>query len=124
MSARWKLTVRSGPRVERSRFATLPDALAALEARAQELAKTAPGRVVDAKIKRFAPVEQVVARLEVAGPERLVPSVRAGVDVRGDGSVESYHGRVRRQPIAVARGETPYGALAREVSSPGARGSG
>jgi hypothetical protein len=108
--------------VERSRYATLPAALAALEARAQELAKTAPGRVVDAKIKRFAPVEQVVARLEVAGPERLVPSVRAGVDVRGDGSVESYRGRVRRQPITAARGETPYGALAREVSPPGARG--
>jgi hypothetical protein len=119
VSARWKLTVRSGPRVQRSTFAELPGALAALEARARELAETAPGRVVDAKIKRFAPAEQVVARLEVAGPERLVPSVRAGLDVRGDGSVEAYRGRVRRSPIVAARGETPYVALVRELSSPG-----
>jgi hypothetical protein len=114
--ARWKLTVRSGPRVERARFAVLPDALARLEERARELAGEAPGRVVDTKIKRFEPQQQVVARLELAGPERLVPTIRAGLDVRGDGSVEAYRGRVRRELIRPARGETPYAALRRALA--------
>lgn len=116
MSARWKLTVRSGPRVERAAFSELPDALGRLEERARELAETAPRRALDTKVKRFEPAEQVVARLELAGPERLVPSVRAGLDVRGDGSVEVYRGRVRRRPITPERGETPYAALSRELT--------
>jgi hypothetical protein len=114
--ARWKLTVRSGPRVERATFTALPDALARLEERARELAGEAPGRVLDTKIKRFEPEQQVVARLELAGPERLVASVRAGLDVRGDGSVEAYRGRVHREQISPARGETPYAALRRALA--------
>ncbi|MEO6857570.1 MAG: hypothetical protein ABI323_03155 [Solirubrobacteraceae bacterium] len=116
MSARWKLTVRSGPRVERAAFPQLPDALASLEERARELAETAPRRALDTKVKRFEPEQQVVARLELSGPQRLVASVRAGVDVRGDGSVEAYRGRVRRRPITPERDETPYAALARELT--------
>lgn len=115
MSARWKLTVRSGPRVERAAFSELTLALDRLEGRAQELAETAPRRTLDAKIKRFDAVQQVVARLEVAGPERLVPSIRAGLDVRGDGSVEAYRGRLRRSVIALERGETAYTALRRAL---------
>jgi hypothetical protein len=123
VTPRWKLTVRSGPRVQRRVFGALPDALNALEVRAEELATEAPGRVVDTKIKRFEPAEQVVARLELAGPQRLVPSIRAGLDVRGDGSLQPYRGRVRREPIAAERGETPYAALARALSqSAGPRG--
>jgi hypothetical protein len=102
--------------VERAAFSELPDALTRLEARARELAQTAPRRALDTKLKRFEPVQQVVARLELTGPERLVPSVRAGLDVRGDGSIEAYRGRVRRRLITPERGETPYAALARELS--------
>ncbi len=116
MRARWKLTVRFGPRVERTTFADLPDALERLEERARELAGEAPGRVLDTKIKRFEPEEQVVARLELAGPERLVPSNRAGLDVHGDGSVVAYRGRVRRELISPAKGETPYTALRRALA--------
>lgn len=112
---RWKLTVRSGSEVKRSSFADVGRALDALEARGGELAKTAPRKAVDTKLKQFEPVQQVVARLELSGPERFVPSVRVGVDVRGDGSVEAYSGRVRRQVLEAGTGDTAYGALRRAV---------
>jgi hypothetical protein len=109
----WRLTVRSGPRVERARFERLEEALDAVEAQARELAKTAPRDAVDVRYKRFEPIQQVAARLELSGPERLVPSVRAGVDVRGDGSTEAYLGRVRRQVVEQRKGESSYRALRR-----------
>jgi hypothetical protein len=113
---RWKLTERAGPKVRRSSFAEMDRALDALESRGRELADSAPDEVVDVKYKRFEPEQQVVARLELAGPERFVPSVRAGVDVRGDGSVEAFRGRVRREIIAAQRGESPYAALRRVLA--------
>ena len=113
----WKLTVRAGPRVERQRFDELAAALDAAEQRGVELARAAPRGSVDVKLKRFEPVQQVAARIELAGPERLVPSVRAGVDVRGDGSTEAYLGRVRRELVDRRRGESTWGALRRVLAN-------
>lgn len=110
---RWKLTERIGPKVRRSSYADVSSAIEALEARGRELAKSAPDDVVDMKVRRFEPAEQVIARLELAGPERFVPSVRAGIDVHGDGSVEAYRGRVKREQIEQTDGESPYAALRR-----------
>jgi hypothetical protein len=112
----WKLTVRIGPKVERSRYDELGPALDAAEARAREIAAEVPKRAIDTKIKRFDPIQQVAARLELAGPERLVPSVRAGLDVRGDGSTEAYRGRVKREAIKQRKGENAYKALRRAVA--------
>lgn len=113
---RWKLTERAGPKVRRSSFGDVDRALDALESRGRELAQSAPGEAVDVKYKRFEPQQQVVARLELAGPERFVPSVRAGVDVRGDGSVEAFRGRVRREVISERQGESAYAALRRVIA--------
>jgi hypothetical protein len=101
--------------VARNRFDTLEEALNALGTRARELSESAPRRVLDAKIRRFEPVQQVVARLELAGPQRLSPSVQAGIDVRGDGSTEAFLGRVRRRVVEPAGREDSYQALARAV---------
>jgi len=114
----WKLTVRAGPKVRRSSFGDLDHALDALEHRARELADSASGEGLDAKFTRFEPVQRVLARLELSGPERLVSSVRAGIDVRGDGSVEAFRGRLRRQVIAASGRETPYAALRRVLNEP------
>jgi hypothetical protein len=111
----WKLTVRSGPRVEHSRYAELGEALDALERRAGELAMRTPRASVDTKVKRFDPIQQVSARIELSGPERLLPNVRAGVDVRGDGSIEAYTGRIRREVVKQRTGESAYKALRRAV---------
>ena len=113
----WRLTVRSGPRVAHERFAELEAALDALRSRGRGFADSPPRGPVDAKLRRFEPVQQVAARLELAGPQRFVPSVRAGIDVRGDGSTEAFLGTVRRALIKPRRGEDAYQALAREVRS-------
>jgi hypothetical protein len=112
----WKLTVRVGPKVKRTPFDTLELALDALEERARDLSDAAPRQPVDAKIRRFEPAQQVFARLELAGPQRFVPNVRVGVDVRGDGSLEAYQGRVRRELIEQRKGETTYSALRRALA--------
>jgi hypothetical protein len=111
----WKLTVRAGPKVERSSYDRLEDALDALEERARALAEDATGRTVDVKFRRFEPEEQVVARIELSGPQRLVPRVRAGVDVHGDGSTEAYLGRVTRDVVAPGKGDTTNRALRRAL---------
>ncbi len=111
----WKLTVRVGPKVRRDRFETLEGALTEAERRARELADRGPRPAVDTRMRRFEPAQQVAARIELAGPQRLLASVRAGLDVRGDGSTEAYLGRVHRQLVEQRRGESPYKALRRAL---------
>ncbi len=112
----WKLTVRAGPRVKRERHDSSAQALAAAEQHAREISQQTPKAPLDLRVRRFEPAEQVVARIELVGPERLIPSVRAGLDVRGDGSVEAYLGRVRRRAVERRRGESVYRALRRTLN--------
>jgi hypothetical protein len=107
----WTLTVRAGPKVERTRYGDADAALDALEARGRELERTADAKPRAPLGRTFAPVQQVVARLELSGPGR----VRAGVDVRGDGSSESWEGRLRRRLVEARAGESTYDALRRTV---------
>jgi hypothetical protein len=99
--------------VERARFDQLRQALDRAEQRVDELAGWSSQKPLDVRLKRFEPVQQVAARIEIAGPERLLPRVRGGVDVRGDGSTEAYVGRVRRRTVTQGRDETSIEALRR-----------
>ncbi len=113
MSRAYTLKLRAGPKVRRERYESLPDALGAIERIGREQERTADGRPAGGGLtRRFAPVQQVVARIELAGPGRL----RGGVDVRGDGSSEAFTGRLRRQLVEQRDGESPYEALRRALS--------
>ncbi len=114
--AAYLLTVREGPRVDRIRLLSLERALDELERRGSQAAAAAGAAAVDLRVRRFEPVQQVVARLELRGPGRL----RAGIDVRGDGSVEGYTGRLRRRLVDQAGGEAAWDAV-RRVLLPASR---
>ena len=109
----YTVTARADAKVRKQRFDELDDALAALERIAGELADGAHARPAGGfLIRRLDPVQQVVGRIELAGPGRM----RAGVDVRGDGSSEAFVGRVRRTLIEQQGRETPFDALRRVLA--------
>jgi hypothetical protein len=120
MSASYRLTVREGPRVSRARFGSLGKALDALEARVAELEQRPQRETIDVQVRRFEPVAQVAARAELRGPQRFAPTVRAGIDVRGDGSAEAWTGQARRTVVVQEDGETPVAALRRVLGGAGA----
>jgi hypothetical protein len=110
--APFALTVRHGPRVDRERFATLDEALSGLEEKLRSLDPGRPAQTVRFLNREFEPVGQVAARAEIAGPRRL----RAGVDLRGDGSTEAWTGRWRRALVEQQPGETAFQALRRTLT--------
>lgn len=112
MAGSYTVTERVGPKVEKERFSDLQAALSAIEQRGRDLSEQASGPAVKpALMRRFEPVQQVIARLELAGPG----GIRAGVDVRGDGSTEGYTGRWRRRLLEQRGDESSYDALRRAL---------
>ena len=112
MAADWRLTVRSGARVRKERHPDGRAALDAVESHGRELEQGANAEAVGGTlIRKIEPRQQVIGRLELAGPGRL----RAGVDVRGDGSSEAWTGRLRRSLLEQRQGESPYAALRRAL---------
>jgi hypothetical protein len=108
----YTLTIRKGAKVTRERYSDLGAALGAVERLGIEIERSANARPRGGTfMRRLEPVQQVLARLELSGSGRL----RAGVDVRGDGSSEAFTGRVRRRLIEQRDRETAYDALRRTV---------
>ena len=106
----FKLTARVGPKVRKERYASLDDALAALE---REIAGVG-GRSAEKVFGReYAPAAQVAGRFEVVAPG----GARAGIDVRGDGSAEAFQGRVRKRLVERGPDESAVAALRRVLGS-------
>ncbi len=105
----FRLTVRHGPKVAKARFATLDEAVDALEVQLDAIVPGARRKEIDLRVRQFDPAQQIVARGEISGPG----GTRGGVDLRGDASSEAYTGRLSRQPVDPARGETAFDALRR-----------
>lgn len=111
--AAYRITIRSGAKVRNERAEELGEALRAVERHGRELEDGASAHAVGGTlVRKYEPVQQVVGRIELAGPRRL----RAGIDVRGDGSAEAFTGRLRRTLVVQLAGESPYDALRRELS--------
>ena len=113
----YTVTIRVGPKITRSRHESLAEAVDALEVQLTTLGPAARRETRKALSREYAPEAQVSARGELSGPSRLRPSVRAGADVRGDGSIDVYEGKVRRALIAPERGERPFDALRRTLGA-------
>jgi hypothetical protein len=94
-------------------FDALEPALAALQSHVTEIAQEASRSPAETKLRRYGPEQQVVARLEISGPQRRLASIYAGIDIQADGSTRPYLGRVRRRPIDVAADEHPAAAIRR-----------
>jgi hypothetical protein len=108
----WKITVRTGPRVQRLRAESLEEALELLETETRVAANTTRRDTIDVRIRTYQPEDQVATRVELRGP-----GTRAGFDVRGDGSVQAWTGRVRRRLVEPEGDETVYEALRRQITS-------
>lgn len=108
--------IRNGPHVERTVFGALEDALAALERRLDELGPAARRDDVRFFKRTIDASRQVAVRAEIAGPTRLAPGVRGGVDLRGDGSAEAFTGRWRRALVKQRKRETAVAALRRALA--------
>ena len=106
--ARWKVKARLGSRVEKSRHASLDEALDTIAARTGLVQRRGTARGI---AQSYEPNRQVAGRFEVAGPG----GTRGGIDVRGDGSAESYTGLVRKRLVEQEPGESPLDALRRAL---------
>ena len=110
----YRLTVRQGPRVRRERFATLDEALVALEARAKEIREAGPLRPRK-MIRDFEPGDQVAGRVEISTGGFLRKGTEAGVDVMGDGRLVPFAGGMRRAELDPGR-DGPFAAVRRALA--------
>jgi hypothetical protein len=110
--AAYRVTFRTGPKVQHERFDDAAAAVAEVEQRLRALgseARRAPRSVFG---REFEPVQQVAARAEIRAPRRT----RVGIDLRGDGSAEAWTGRVVRRLVELQPGEDAYAALRRVLT--------
>jgi hypothetical protein len=101
----------------RERVEALGEAIERVETAAREAAEGPRLEAVDLRARRFEPEDRIAARAELAGPQRWRPDVRAGLDVRGDGSVRAWtaDGATGRAELDPAAGEDAYAALRRAL---------
>jgi hypothetical protein len=115
MAQPFRVIIRRRGKTEKRAFGTLDAALDDLEAELRAAATQArqaprPDRALG---RDYEPGQRVVVRGELRGPGRL----RAGVDVRGDGSAQAYTGVVRRRLLDPDEREDAWAALRREVGA-------
>jgi hypothetical protein len=105
----FQVVVRRGPKVERLKRDSLEEAIDTLEHHARFVPRS---KGVDFVNRRYEPEDLVAARIELKGS-----GVRAGVDVRGDGSMVAWTGRIRRAEIEPRDGENAPAALRRALTA-------
>jgi hypothetical protein len=108
--AKFKLTIRNGPKVVRESHRSLDESLAALRSHAQAI--RAEGGLGDVTMFRtYEAGDRVKARLEIS-TGGMLRGRDAGVDVMGDGGMVPFRGGVVRRPLAPTDGDDPFEAIA------------
>lgn len=102
--------IRREGKTERFSRDKLDTAVDVLEFELRAIAQASRPEPVSGIGHRYEPGELVVVRGEIAGR-----GVRAGVDVRGDGTAQAFTGRVRRRLVTPHDGESAYAALRRTL---------
>jgi len=113
--SRWKLTVRDGSDVGSHGFDDLGEAVTELRRRAMEIRSAGPAKPISS-IRNFAPGDQVLARLQIAGKGWLRKPV-AGVDVRGDGAFMPFKGGVTREELDPSNHDSPFDLVRETLES-------
>ncbi len=101
----YRITVRRGPNIDHERADSLEEAI---EVAKRYVRGSRRREVVEAIGRRYEAGAQIAVRIELKGP-----GGRAGLDVRGDGGVIAWTGRVFRTELP---GDDPYEALAQRLS--------
>ena len=101
----YRITVRRGPKIDHERADTLDEAI---EVAKRYVRGSRRREAIEAIGRRYEAEHQVAVRIELKGP-----GGRGGLDVRGDGGVIAWTGRVFRK---VLEGDDPYEALAHRLS--------
>ena len=108
--AGYKLTIREGPKVTRSQYGSLAEALAALRGEAERI-RDEGGLAEVRTLRTYGPEQRVKARIEVTSGGTLRRGRTAGVDVMGDGAVVPFAGGVFRKQLEPPSGDA-YDAVA------------
>jgi hypothetical protein len=95
--------------VKHERFASLEEAVEALERRAGQIRSEGPLDEVGS-LRDFEPGQQVHARLELC-TGGLLRGREVGLDVMGDGALVPYTGAVRKRRLEPRDGETAFDAV-------------
>ena len=101
--------MRHGPRVAHETFDDLDDAVAAMKRQTQVIRQEGPLQEINA-IREYGPGKRVHARFGISSG-RLFRRREAGMDLMGDGTLVPYVGAVRKEPIEVKDGESPFDAV-------------
>jgi hypothetical protein len=101
----YRITVRRGPKIDHERAESLDEAI---EIAKRYVRGSRRRDAVEAIGRRYEAEDLVAVRIELKGP-----GGRGGLDVRGDGGLIAWTGRVFR---TVLEGDDPYEALAHRLS--------
>jgi hypothetical protein len=111
--ASYRLTTRHGSHVLRETFDDLEEAIAALQAGAEEVKAAGPLDTVKA-FREYEPGRRVAGRIEISSGGWL-RGREAGVDVMGDGELVAYAGSIRKRRLEARGGKTIFDAIRREM---------
>jgi hypothetical protein len=108
--ARWRLTIRYGPKVRKASFYDLDEAIAAMRDAAKEIVRRGPLEPASG-FRDYEPGERVAARLAI-WTGGLLRGREAGIDIMGDGALVPYTGVVRRRPLEGRSPDRAFEAVA------------